>query len=851
MIGKFGETLVVDWGLAKTLHRPVDSHQHESDSHPLTSERLLTPTGSDANLTLQGQAVGTVAYAPPEQIAGNLDMITELSDVYGLGAILYEILTGAPPVEGDSTGEVAKRALRNQIKPPREIQPRIPKSVAAVCMKALAGQPDARFCSALDLRKDVEAWLDDEPISAAPDTATSRATRWLRKNRGFAGATTVGLVLLSAVSLLFAGTFNSQKLTAERLSREARLAQVEAVKKQAEAEQASSERDQALDKAKLALTKSQLEAATSSRLSQFVTGIFQASDPIGIDGVPYLLPKRSTADLSLANALEMGAQRMHEELGDEPLVLAAVMQVIGNSYRSLGRYNDAIVLMRESLELSRQHGTTDKKELALLLQNLGLAELEAGDFGSAEMHIAEAMEFSRALADSELAIADCQFYLAWLKGQSYRTVEAEQLFRQCFETRRRILGIDNRKTRFAQLGLAFCLLEQGRIADASGFALMAGTSLRSTESKNPIVHVVSSFIGAKIQAKLFGARVGETQMRAVLQQIASELGKDSIYYGLVRFELACLIDQQGRTGEAAEELAGCWMDAKRLTELRHPKLLIFARYYAEFLNRTEQTEQGLEILYEYLRAQQTAYGPDSELAHLAEFAVLEYRQDMLTPEQYWGHAEALVDKLFQHQHLTRESLQYAELLGIHYGKGETKEDFQKAEDVYSKMWDQLETTVSKSDSDWGLLASSRIKNLVRLEQLGTAIECYEVVASNMDTWSDTAARRAQESFYLQASRLLIKARRFEEAMDFLVLRRDLWATDGEELYYVARDAARAFRAADEPVIRNSLRKFGIESMNEALENGFADQQAVVRDNQDWRVWNDSPTIKKLVAVESD
>lgn len=847
MVGKFGETLLVDWGLAKTIGKEAGAEQNV-DTHPLTSERFLTPSGSDANLTIHGQAVGTAAYAAPEQIAGKLHLIDERSDVYGLGAILYEILTGSPPINGDSTEEIAKRAVRNKVKSPREIQPAIPKGIISVCMKALAGQPDDRYRSATDLRLDVEAWLDDEPLAASPDSPTSRMARWLRKNRAFAGATAAGLLLISTVSLAFAVTFNSQKLTAERLSREARLSETKAVVKQSEAEQAAKERDKALDEAKVALKSSQLEAATSARLSQFVTGIFQANDPIGIDSVPYLLPKRSTAELTLANALEMGAQRMHEELGDEPLVLASVMQVIGNAYRSLGRYQDAITLMRESLTLRRQHDMSDMKEMSVSLQNLGLAELEAGDFAAAEEHILDAMELSRSLEDNELAIADCQFYLAWIKGQSYRIVEGEKLLRECFETRRRLLGIDHRKTRFAQLGLAFCLLEQGRIADASGFAFMAGTSLRSTESENPIVHVVNSFIKAQIQAKLFGAAVGEGQMRSVLQQIESELGKDSIYCGLVRFELACLIDKQGRTEEAAKELATCWIDAKRLTGLRHPKLLIFARYYSKFLQRNEQEELGAKILKEYWQAQQGAYGEHSELAQLAEFEYLEYRQPTLSPSEYWEEVDALVNRLFEHPNLSRESLQYAELLGIHYGDGETAEDHQKAEEVYSKMWDHLETTVAKSDSDWGLLASSRIKNLVRLNQIDTALECYEAVVPTMDNWADTAARRAQESFYLQASRLLIKAKRLDEALNLLVLRRDLWVTDGDELYYIGRDAARAFKAAEDQEIRGKLRKFGIDAVARALANGFRDKVAVARDETDWKDWSESTEVAKLLAI---
>ncbi len=202
MLGKFGETLVVDWGLAKAGVEP------RSDGAPApeaTTDPLLRPaSGSGDQATEAGAALGTPAYMSPEQAAGRLDELGPASDVYGLGATLYVLLTGRNPFPGSDPQDVLARVRRGQYPPARQIKPDTPPALEAICRKAMAPRPADRYPRALALAADVEHWLADEPVAAYPDPWTARLRRWRRRHR----TALVGLsvLLASAVVALAAGT---------------------------------------------------------------------------------------------------------------------------------------------------------------------------------------------------------------------------------------------------------------------------------------------------------------------------------------------------------------------------------------------------------------------------------------------------------------------------------------------------------------------------------------------------------------------------------------------------------------------------------------------------------------------
>jgi serine/threonine protein kinase len=194
MLGPYGETLVVDWGLAKVVGREPE----DGDS---SSELTLQPPSGEGSLTEAGSALGTPAFMSPEQARGEVAELRPATDIYSLGATLYALLTGRPPVQGRDTAEVLEKVRQGDWPPPRHAKASVARALDAVCLKAMALKPAARYGSALELAADVERWLADEPATAWREPLLTRAGRWVRRHRGKVAAT----VAASFVALLLGG----------------------------------------------------------------------------------------------------------------------------------------------------------------------------------------------------------------------------------------------------------------------------------------------------------------------------------------------------------------------------------------------------------------------------------------------------------------------------------------------------------------------------------------------------------------------------------------------------------------------------------------------------------------------
>jgi WD40 repeat protein/tRNA A-37 threonylcarbamoyl transferase component Bud32 len=199
LLGPFGETLVVDWGLAKVVGRG------EAAVRSGAVEATLQPaSGSGSSETLPGTALGTPAYMSPEQAEGRLEQVGPLSDLYSLGATLYCLLTGSPPIGETDIGEVLRRVQRGEFPPPRAVDPRVPRALEAICLKAMALRPEERYAAPRALADDLERWLADEPVAVYREPLTTRLTRWGRRHRTTAAS--IGALLVTAVAALAIST---------------------------------------------------------------------------------------------------------------------------------------------------------------------------------------------------------------------------------------------------------------------------------------------------------------------------------------------------------------------------------------------------------------------------------------------------------------------------------------------------------------------------------------------------------------------------------------------------------------------------------------------------------------------
>lgn len=214
MAGRYGETLVVDWGLAKLLDTPFS----ESVTAGLIGERQSQQDGSTP--TQVGGAVGTPQYMSPEQASCKLEEIGIRTDVYLLGATLYQILTGKPPHEDESVSKMIDRVKRGELIRPRLIAPNVPSALESICLKAMAMDSASRYRSARRLSADIERWLADEPISVHAEPVAVRIGRWLRRHRTIAASVAVATVLLTVGSIGGSLVWNYQQAEQFRIEQE-------------------------------------------------------------------------------------------------------------------------------------------------------------------------------------------------------------------------------------------------------------------------------------------------------------------------------------------------------------------------------------------------------------------------------------------------------------------------------------------------------------------------------------------------------------------------------------------------------------------------------------------------------
>jgi serine/threonine-protein kinase len=421
IVGDFGEVIVLDWGLAKLFGQAEAS----------TAMPVKLEANAERGETVQGQVIGTPGYMSPEQATGRLDRVDVRSDVYGLGAILYEILTGEPPFAGEDRQEVIRRVAVEEPVPPGALVADTPRALAAICLKALAMEPAHRYNSAAELATEIRHYLADEPVTAYRDPLLAKAARSARRHRtlvaGLSAAALVAVVCLTAATVLLSAS--NRRESAARVLAQEQSAEAESQSAKARAnfqlardavEQYCtkvSEDPRLKEKDLEELRKELLQSATEFH-QKFVQQ--HRDDPtLEADlGRAYLDLANLVANNAYAQGIALCGQAAaiyeklitaHPEEGSYPLQLAEAHILMGGTLDLSAQVKEA----RENYERAlmtldsarREHGSSQRLRSLYLLASGKLSYLQRYKVGSNEQAIATCRKAAAFLDDDQAAPA--------------------------------------------------------------------------------------------------------------------------------------------------------------------------------------------------------------------------------------------------------------------------------------------------------------------------------------------------------------------------------------------------------------------------------------------------------------
>ncbi len=588
MLGKYGETLVVDWGLAKPIARTTG--QVELDELTLVPE-----LSGDSAATQAGTAVGTIPFMSPEQAAGQLDLLSPASDVYSLGATLYTLLTGTLSQTGTNDQEMLQNVRSGRLRRPRELVSSIAPALESICLKAMALDPADRYPSALHLAQDVERFLADEPVAVHRDSILVGTGRWMRKHprtTGTLGATVaLGIVGLLVISGLV-GVHNRQ------LERE---------RKRAEA------------------------------VAEYLVKAFRSPDP-DLDG----------KKITIFEVLDRTSRELDQEFDDDPETKARLYTALGETIRGLGLYGEAVELLRHGYEL-RTSELPDNYEKAIdSARNLAFALHLASSYSEestlAKQTLAKATKyFGRGDPKTLLTEVD----LARAELSSGNAKKAITRLESAYPKLQSLLGRNDHDVLQTASTLAAAFLELGSPQKAAEILASATDSLTldagGKESLDPELAAAMGY--ALLESG--ESKKSEALFRKLVDQARAKYGDDHGITLLLEYNLALTLHEQLKFERAIELFEPVLAGQRKSLGNSHRDTLQTASMLADSFRHAGGvgTAQALEMQEETVKLLRAKLGDDNPDTLYATLALAVCNSDLGNSEVAITQARDAIERL--------------------------------------------------------------------------------------------------------------------------------------------------------------------------------------------------------------
>ena len=579
-------------------------------------------TGND-ELTRQtslGELVGTLAYMSPEQVLADSMELDCRSDVYALGVVLYELLTGRLPYDvGRNLTEAVQTIQYSDPAPLRSVNRTYQRDLETISNKSLEKDKQRRYASAADLAADLRHYLADEPILARAPSTGYRIRKFASRHRGLVGTIVVVFIVLLAGIMASTGQAirarraeqaalleRDRATIAERSATQERDRALQAEKSaSSERVRAEKERNHAVDETRRADAQFAAAKAVSEFLQNDLLAQASARAQAGATTKP-------DPDLKVRTALDRAAARISSKFDSQPSVEASIRQTIGNAYKELGLFAEAQHQLERAFELRSRVLGPEHRDTLSSMHDLALVYESEGKYAQAEDLLTRVLQVQRRQrgdrhSDTLAALSDLALLAATSQSDHAR---AETLYAKVLDIQRRVLGEEHPDTLAIMNNLATQYVDRGKYDQAEELYIRAlGVKRRVLGEEHPSTLMTMNNLGVLCRDQGKYAKA-ETLLTAVLdtrRRVMGERHPDT----LASMNSLALLYQAESNYERAEQLLAQVLEGRRsVLGEEHAVTLRSIYNLAEINQRRGKFVEAEAMFRRVLDARRRIFGPD-------------------------------------------------------------------------------------------------------------------------------------------------------------------------------------------------------------------------------------------------